>query len=153
MSKSGCGIVLEPRFLIAAFFEDVITENTTFAFPEGAEPGSKLSQSPVPLVVHQFETIVISRIDFGVARRALARGLRRFTPWRRAAAPPAHGFKQLLLRQCENAKCFCIFQKTSILTPRTLSFSLVFLLSVSAQCPVDAAGSTAQTRNWPRHLS
>ena len=47
---------------------------------------------------------------------------------------------------------FCMVQKTSILTPLKLSFSLVFFPSVTAQSPVDAAGSTTLTRNRPRHL-
>ena len=47
---------------------------------------------------------------------------------------------------------FCMVQKTSILTPLKLSFSLVFFPSVTAQSPVDAAGSTTLTRNRPRHV-
>ena len=64
LSMSDCGIGLEPRFSIGAFFEDVLNEITTFTSPEDAQIGSKSLQSPLPLVVNQFQTIVISRTDF-----------------------------------------------------------------------------------------
>ena len=44
-------------------------------------------------------------------------------------------------------------QKASILTSRTLSFSLVFFTSVTVQCSLEAARSTTLTRNRPRHLN
>ena len=64
LSKSRCRMVLELRFSIGAFFEDVRNEITTFASPKDAQIGAKSLQSPLPLVVNQFQTTVISRTDF-----------------------------------------------------------------------------------------
>ena len=57
-------MVLEPRFSIDAFFEDVRNEITTFASPEDAQIGAKSLQSPLQRVVNQFQTTVISHTDF-----------------------------------------------------------------------------------------
>ena len=54
--------------------------------------------------------------------------------------PPSMNFGPLLLRKRNKNICFCIFQKTSTLTPHTPSCSLVVFLSVTAQTPVDADG-------------
>ena len=60
-------MVLEPRFLISAFVEDARNEITTFASAEGAKSDSKSLQSLVAIIRYQLETIVISRVDVGVA--------------------------------------------------------------------------------------
>ena len=57
-------MVLELRFSIDAFFKDVLNKITAFASPEDAQIGAKSLQSPLPLVVYQFQTTVISRADF-----------------------------------------------------------------------------------------
>ena len=67
--------------------------------------------------------------------------------------PPSQeqGFRSLLAQNRSNTLCFCIFRRTSILTPRISFFFFGFL----SHCygAVDAAGSTTLTRNRPRHLN
>ena len=56
-------MVLEPRFLINGFLEDVPNEITTFAGPEGAQGGLKSLQSLAAQVRNTFQTPLDSRVD------------------------------------------------------------------------------------------
>ena len=135
---------LEPRFLIKRFFEDVLNKITTFAAPKHAQTGPKSLQSPSEVVQHAFQTTCKSRINFWVTQSALARRLRRSTPWLRPdphPPPPPQGIRPLLAREGKMTMGFCMVQKTSILTPLKLSFSLVFFITVTdAETRPDSRG-------------
>ena len=68
-------MVSEPRFLISAFFEDVLNEIITFDGPKGAQGVPKSLQSLPTQVRNEFQTPLDSRIDFCAFLSALASSL------------------------------------------------------------------------------
>ena len=91
-------MVLEPSFVISAFFEDVLNEITTFAFPEAAKRGPKSLQSLPGMVRDQFQTPLDSRIDFWTLLSALAGEVR---------TPPPRG-KKTGGRSALISKIYCL---------------------------------------------